>query len=461
MFQGWRLKLREAQAACDQGRLEEATQQLRQANLDRYLPGQQLRTRIADRLADRAQKQFISGNCNAGWRDLEAAESLVGDSDALIAVRSQVVDLTLDDVRRYLAAEDPAAAIQRLESLEKRGLQGPEVRAAREVAKRLDSAQHLARRGKFREAQEQLDAVQQLDPTLGDLDARRAKLQAKADALKPLSEQLLSAMAVDQWEATARLAEQMLAIAPESAVALDAQRRAWERVGAPNPGGARRARQLADTQHFTTAMEGGVAVAEAEPTSLGRRFLLWVDAVGGYLVCMAPEVVLGQAVPGNAVHLPILGDISRRHAVIRREGEGYILDPLQPLRLNDAPLEGPRVLNDGDQFEMSGGVRLRFRQPHALSASARLDYVSRHRTQPWSDGILLMAESCVLGPGANNHVVCRDWAEDVVLFRQGGDLCCRAMESLEIDGRLCDGRGVVKANSHISGDDFAMSLEEL
>ena len=44
---------------------------------------------------------------------------------------------------------------------------------------------------------------------------------------------------------------------------------------------------------------------------------------------------------------------------------------------------------------------------HVLSASARLEMVSRHRTQPHVDGILLMAESCVLGPKWQNHVVCR------------------------------------------------------
>jgi hypothetical protein len=72
-----------------------------------------------------------------------------------------------------------------------------------------------------------------------------------------------------------------------------------------------------------------------------------------------------------------------------------------------------------------------------------------------------MAESCVLGPQWNNHVVCRDWSEDVVLFRQDGQLNCRAMQAFEIDGRLCDGRGPVGLNSHIAGDDFSLSLEEI
>jgi hypothetical protein len=72
-----------------------------------------------------------------------------------------------------------------------------------------------------------------------------------------------------------------------------------------------------------------------------------------------------------------------------------------------------------------------------------------------------MAESCVLGPKWQNHVTCRDWQGDVVLYRRDGELFCRAMESIEIDGHLCDGRGPLSSNSHVSGSDFSMSLEEL
>jgi hypothetical protein len=35
------------------------------------------------------------------------------------------------------------------------------------------------------------------------------------------------------------------------------------------------------------------------------------------------------------------------------------------------------------------------------------------------------------------------------------------MQPIEIDGRLCDGRGQLESNSHIAGSDFSMSLEEL
>ena len=169
--------------------------------------------------------------------------------------------------------------------------------------------------------------------------------------------------------------------------------------------------------------------------------------------------MLGQAAPGNSVDVPILGDISRRHAVIRRQGEGYFIEPIQPVRVDRQSIREPTLLSDGDQIELGNSVQLRFRKPHALSASARLDFLSRHSTLPSADGILLMAESCVLGPQWQNHVVCRNWSADVVLYRQEDELYCRTMDSIEIDGQWFEGRGLVGENSRISGTDFALSLE--
>ena len=152
----------------------------------------------------------------------------------------------------------------------------------------------------------------------------------------------------------------------------------------------------------------------AEPPA-GRRFLLWIDGVGGYLVCLGDEVVLGQSSPEYSLDIPIQADLSRRHARIARRGDGYVIEPLHMTRVNGQVIRGKTLLSDGDEIELAQGVRLRFRQPHALSASARLDFLSHHRTQPKADGVLLMAESCVLGPKWQNHVVCRDWQGDVVL----------------------------------------------
>ena len=67
------------------------------------------------------------------------------------------------------------------------------------------------------------------------------------------------------------------------------------------------------------------------------RLALWIDSVGGYLVCLSNELTLGQPVPGDSVDIPILGDVSRRHAMIERDAEGYVLRPLRVTLLDGPP----------------------------------------------------------------------------------------------------------------------------
>lgn len=191
------------------------------------------------------------------------------------------------------------------------------------------------------------------------------------------------------------------------------------------------------------------------------KFMLWVDAVGGFWVCMADEVLLGQPVRNQAVDVPILADISSRHARIVRDGEGYLIEAVREVRLNGRKVNKMAALTDGSKIALGEGVRLVFRRPHPLSATARLDFVSHHRTQPSADAVLLMADSCILGPNPQSHVVCRDWTDEVILFRHGEQLCCRTAGSLEIDGSPCQGRGQVTLNSHVEGEGFSLNLEEI
>lgn len=197
------------------------------------------------------------------------------------------------------------------------------------------------------------------------------------------------------------------------------------------------------------------------PQYSNPRCILWVDAVGGYLVCLADEIVLGQAIPGTTVDVPILADLSRRHAKIRREDGDYIIEPIQAVGLNGKAIQQPTLLTDGVEIQLASNVKYCFYKPHALSATARLDFASRHRTQPSVDAILLMAKSCVLGPRSRNHVFCRNWIDDVVLYRHEGELYCKAADSIQIDEKVCAGRGRITTNSHVSGSDFSLRLEQV
>jgi FHA domain len=189
------------------------------------------------------------------------------------------------------------------------------------------------------------------------------------------------------------------------------------------------------------------------------RSLIWVDAVGGFLVCTADQMVIGQPGPGGEVDIPIRGDLSRRHAVIHRDGEAYLIEPLRSVAVNGKQITRVTTLHDGDLLKLGNSVELRFRRPHPLSHTARLDYVSFHRTQPATDGIVLLADSCILGPNTACHIVCTRWTHEVVVYRQGDNLACRSPSGLKIDGIEHKQRGPLAERSQAAGSDWSFSIE--
>jgi len=184
------------------------------------------------------------------------------------------------------------------------------------------------------------------------------------------------------------------------------------------------------------------------PTTTDERLMLWIDAVGAYQVCLGETVVLGQPVApgessggryrrGRGPDVAILGDLHTRHARIKRDGEGYLIEAIHPLAV-DGRSVSVAALSDGSEITLGRNVRLRFRRPHALSGTARLEPLSRHRIVPTADAVLLMAETCVLGPKPTSHVVCRPWPEQIVLHRRD-----------------------LKPNARIEGEGYAMSVEQI
>ena len=462
MLQPWRLKLREADEAFQGGRLEEAGRLLCESGVREFLPAKQLLAKVAGQLVERAERRAAGGQSSAGWRDLEAARNWGADADAVSTLEQSFIDRRLSEAEAYLAAGEPAAAVSRLDELARHGDVGRATRLLRDAATRMQHAQRLCRRGEFSAAEENLAAAATLAPNVPALDDARKACRVKAAECRRLNEKLHEALTAENWTEALADAEALLELCPEHEPARDARRRAWAAVGM-RCGDSLRQRLPAKSPVKVDVRLNGKRMAEREQQHkldpADPRFLLWVDGVGGYLVCPSDDVVLGQPAPGGEVDVPILGDISRRHARIRRDGENYLIHPLRSVRIDGRAIDRPTTLADGNVIELGDNVRLRFRRPHPLSRTARLEFVSHHRTHPSADAVLLVAESCVLGPGENCHVVCRDWTRDVVLYRQATNWHCRAAGEFEIDGVPATDRGPIGGRSRIAADDFSLSLE--
>ena len=467
MFQPWRLQLRQATMAFQEGLLDEAGRLLRHDRLQEYQPGRKLCAKVADGLAERGEQHARCGDTSAGWRDLETAAHLAGDTQSLIELRNHLVERALKEAEKHLEVGDVASAMARLEKIHRRGVDCESMRTLMKIAKRVDTAKRQCRRGGFESAELELAHAARLRPDLPGLADRHRACQAMLEKGRNLSTRMQTALEASRWQEALDAADAWLQLAPEYAPAREVRQRAWRamqrnespkrRVDEPQKGsvaklgsalGRRRVNAVAKVKHVTTQ----------QPSD---RFLMWVDAVGGFLVCLDDEVVLGQPVPGGGADVPILGDLSRRQAVIRREGENYMIWPAQQVKVNGELIVSATLLTDGSTIELGEAVKLRFRKPHPLSATARLDFLSNHRTQPAADSVLLMASTCILGASPNCHVMCRDWTEEVVLYRGADQLHCRAAGTLQVDGAACEGRVLVTKDSHIAGEDFSMTLERV
>jgi hypothetical protein len=197
--------------------------------------------------------------------------------------------------------------------------------------------------------------------------------------------------------------------------------------------------------------------------SVPKNFLLWIDAVGGFWVCTGETITLGQPDEGrdNSPDVPILGDLSHRHARIRRDGENYLIEAIRDVRVDGRPMVPLAALSDGCKIDLGPSVRLRFRRPHALTGTARLEFASHHYTQPRVSAVILMADTCIIGPRPHSHIVCRNWTDEVILFKHDNELFCRTRGQMQIDGAYRRERSRLQYDSHVAGEGFSFSLESL
>src|SRR6185436_19059712 len=307
MFQPWRFKLKEAEVALEQGRLEDAARLLKEGDLPTYLPAQQLLAQVAVKFGARATLRAKSGEQEAAWRDLEAARNLTGETTDWLTAHKAVTDFALEIVVSHLRGNDFEGAIAKLDKLEKRKPVSTSLSALREVARRLDSARKLSLRGKFADAEAQLLAAVSLQPSLSFITDQKQLCRERGERCRLLSEPLHRSLAASDWTAVVATADSLLEFAPENQVARDARKRAWNEVGAKVTDSRAGARAPHETQHWP----GGETTKKSEEPEKprGPRFLLWIDAVGGYLVCLSDEVIIGQAFPGSQADLAIQADI--------------------------------------------------------------------------------------------------------------------------------------------------------
>ena len=420
--------------------------------------------------------------------------------DALAAARLSLADRVAAEVRADLDAGEPGRVVERIEDLARHKIGGPALRRTREIAEawQVGAGRGPPRRVRPGPRPARPRRAARRRRRRGRPGRRPPRRRGPAEGRRaPRSRPSTRPWPTGQWPEILAAAEAVLEIVPEHPAARQARTRAWQQIAAIGPSAATLPEPRArGSRSRPRAADAGAADRPAParrapcpdrgradrlarrrpearrpappPRPLARagepgpegRFLLWVDAVGGYLVCLDDQVVLGRAGHDSHADVPLMGDLSRHHATLVRDGDGYVLRAHQPTFVNGRPVE-TAPLRDGDVIRLGSTVELEFRQPSPVSATARLAVVSRHRLPLAVDGVLLMAETCIVGGSPQAHIPAPGLADPVVLYRQGSALWCRAAGGFEVDGRACAARAPLTLQSSVLGDGFSFSLEPL
>lgn len=439
---GW-LALRQAQEALKSGRLEEALRLLSEPAAQGHKRSFELLRELALAFAGRGERHLRQNDPVAAWNDLLLAEQAAGAEKAVERLREVLTARGLAEVRALLDAGEPDRALEAAAHLRERAVHQPPLDTLEEAAKGWLRALQLAGRGDFPQALQALQrARKQLPGPAAALERLHKEMEERGRAFSALLVKLHEAVNRKDWNDVMQRAEAALALAPNHPEARKARDRAWKAV------------------EPTTIILARPASPEppAPAPEPPKRFLLWIDGVGGYLVCLGNRVSLGQALPDTPVDVPIFADVSRLHATLTRDSEGYLLEAARSARVNGLPVERA-LLHPGDRVTLGKCCQFQFLQPVPVSASARLDLVSGHRLRLAVDGVLLMAETLILGPGPQAHVVVPDLEKPVILYRAKEGLGISYPGRFTVDGQPCNQRGTLGPSSAVKGDDFSLAVE--
>ncbi len=366
------------------GRLETARQALRQ------VADPEQRAELADALDERVRR--------VGELLARAGEALARD-DVLAAVR------TWQDARARFGRTPAADEF------------GSRLSAA--LRARIETWHREGRLERLQAARPALSALVPTDPTLSELE-RLVDLCARA----------AGQLAARQFDA---LRETLLRVkagggeAPWLNSALGALDGIAEGVG-----------QLLASPLGLFASQGGAApldvrpvapppvVASAAPrgVTLTRPLLVLVDGGPSFLLTQPDRVRIGRGGSRYPVEVPLPGDVRGHHADILRRGEDYFIAAFGPLTINQRPVQQER-LRDGDRVEFGGPVRLTFVRPSPMSASAVLRLSHRCRLPQDVSEVVLLSDTCLIGPDPTCHVRTGDGSGRVVLFERQGTLLGR------------------------------------
>lgn len=448
---GW-LALRQAKDALKNDRLDEARRLL--LSVQDYRRAKELLARLGVAYAVRGQRRLDTQEHEKAWQDLLLATELNETDPAVVHLREKLTRLGLDDIRDCLTRGNVPRAGMLIDQLRSRHIMHLELAFLEGWTNHWSTAKDLADRGEHAKALQTLENLQgELFDDNPHLKHFRARLEAQQARLPDLLARLHQSQKSEDWRAVIEAAEQVLALAPQHQEARRFQQQAWKSL------------------EPVTVVERTIPTERHNQKQLKdySRFHIWIDGVGGYLVCLGQSITLGRAEPNASVDVPILADVSRKHATILRDSEGhYVIDAAQPIAVNGETVKRSQLKTDdritlgkedakGNEFQ--GSCQLQFRKPNSISASAGLIIVSGHPIATGADEVLLMSESLILGPSQNAHVQIPNAKEQMILANTKEGLRIKCEGKLRVNHEAFEKKALLQGESLIQVGPVTFAIE--
>jgi hypothetical protein len=438
--------LRQAQEALHKGRLEEVQRLLGQPSVQGHRKLWEVQEQLGRAFAQRGLGHLRREDRTAAWSDLLLSEQHCPQEPTVVELRETLTRLGMTEIGVLLVAGEPSRALEVVGQLRDRAVRLPELEPLEEAMRDWVRARELAGVGEFPQALRLVDDAQRKLPNPPSaLQRFRDEVQERQESFPALLIQLHEKVERGNWREVLQLADRVLSLAPRHVEARKAKTRAWNMLEPPTV-----ISQPAAPVEWVSA----APVKEDAPS----RFWLWIDGVGGYLICLGNRVSFGQASLENFVDVPFYADLSRQHAVLTRDSEGYYIEALKAVQVNGQDVT-KTLLHPGDRVTLGSSCQFQFRQPVPVSTSARLDLVSGHRLKQPVEAVLLMADTLLLGPGSQVHVSMPDLKQPLIFYRCKDGLGVRHVGKLLLNGQPVRERGLLEPGTTVSGDDFSLALE--
>lgn len=505
------LRLKQAQNALSDGRIDEAFAIAIEKDIRELRGGQSLLTQLVAPLLDRAEKHLEKGRLKDALLDVERAIQAGGNGPRAAGLRAQVHERLEARERMVLRGRD---LIESARGHLERG----SLRTGKAILEQASGADQGAaalkerlerREGRAAEAMRRAEAFLDQAAVEEALDAAREALEAHprgeglADLLLRLRKAALSeaerAFAGGQLSLAAGLLDRArplfnghlefralddgLAMAQRAAAAVaardfEAARIALGRLAKLVPAAGWIEAHLDDLESLAGALRrlktgplgllgsGGDAPAgageaaatvaaaprpavEAAAPFAGHRMLLWVDGIGTYLVLAAPRIAIGRSGSSARPDIALAADLEGHHAEILRVEDDYFIVAAQgQVRAGGKEVQR-KLLADGERLELGKACEIAFRMPTALSATAVLTLHRGQRIERDVREVILLDRDLLIGAAPSCHVRVAGQRRPVVLSRSQGVLRCRAEEDILVDGKSSGIEALVAPGAHV------------